>query len=88
MANELWWNGLLVTFIIVLYWRMWHQRALSAKKGYLLISLIGFLMGFGFNAVSSLPEPLAQLVWGTSAAGVILAVVFMYKYYESLHPKE
>ena len=88
MANELWRVGLGVIIAIVIYWGMWHRRALSAKKRYLLISLIGFLMCFVIFAASSLPEPLLPLVIAPTITGAVLAVVFMHKYYKSLHPRE
>jgi hypothetical protein len=88
MADELWMKGILVAYIMGIYWDMWRQRTPSAKKNYLLISFIGFLMCFAVFAFWSLPEPLATLALVTAIAGVILAPVFMHKYYKSLHPKE
>ena len=88
MANELWRIGLGVIIALVLYWRMWHRRTPSAKKGYLLISLIGFLMCFVIFADSSLPKPLLPLVIAPTITGAVLAVLFMHKYYKSLNPKE
>jgi len=88
MANELWRIGLLTIIVPVVYWQVWHQRSPTAKKRYLVISFIGFLMGSVIFAASSLPEPLLPLVIAPSITGFVLAVVFMHKYHKSLHPKE
>jgi hypothetical protein len=69
MANELWYRAIIHIVVMGVYWPLWHQRIPSAKKGYLLISFIGFLMGFVIFAGSLLPVAVAPLVIVPSIRG-------------------
>jgi len=76
-------TGLLVTIVLVFYWQIWHRRSTTAKKRYLVISFIGFLMAFGIRAVPLLPEPLVPLVIATTITGFVLVLVFGRKFQKS-----